>query len=479
MARWKRFRAGRDGTLTVSLAEEELGLLRALPEQLREVFESDVDDPVRSRLFPRAYLDPTAETEEAEWQSLVGPSLLRERLDALELITSTLRPCGAGGRLVADRPDARRGAGVAGCAQRHAAGARARVSVSPRRSARSIPPIPMRGRMRCTSGSRGCRVIWWRSCCDVQRHEDAFRSMIVAYAAGDRDTMSAALADDLVAYVTNADGGVDEVRGASAYMERVPGGDATYSADVTQVVSVSPSQVLAMVEIKAERKGRALHNHAGLPRAVRRRRSNRRALDGRRAPRVQRRVLVVATRPGPCGPNVRSIEWGNASRSGSTTFFPVRPFGRRARDALVGVVGRGAFGPRRIRGGSVDGSRLRRTGRRAGKASRRRARRRGHGRRSVRSSATPVIWSGRPDRPVPRRVPARAPIATVAAAAACPATSDALADGSLSLAQAQEIVRAESAVPGSERRAARDRVDAGHGRAARGGAPGRARSDRS
>lgn len=90
MPRWKRFRAGRDGTLTVSLAEEELGLLRALPEQLREVFDENEEDPARARLFPRAYLDPTAETEEAEWQAMVGPSLLRERLDALELITVTL-----------------------------------------------------------------------------------------------------------------------------------------------------------------------------------------------------------------------------------------------------------------------------------------------------------------------------------------------------------------------------------------------------
>jgi hypothetical protein len=87
--------------------------------------------------------------------------------------------------------------------------------------------------------------------------------MIEAYAAGDRDTMAAALAESLVAYVTNADGGVDEVRGASAYMARVPGGDAEYSATVTQTVSVSSSQVLAMVEIRATRKGRELHNHAG------------------------------------------------------------------------------------------------------------------------------------------------------------------------------------------------------------------------
>ncbi len=90
MARWKRFRAGRDGALTASLAEGELSLLRALPEQLREVFEEESDDPARARLFPRAYLDPTAESEEAEWQALVHPSLLRERLDALELITVTL-----------------------------------------------------------------------------------------------------------------------------------------------------------------------------------------------------------------------------------------------------------------------------------------------------------------------------------------------------------------------------------------------------
>jgi hypothetical protein len=96
-----------------------------------------------------------------------------------------------------------------------------------------------------------------------EANERAFRSMIAAYVAGDLTIMAAALADSLVAYVTNADGGVDEVRGASEYMARVPGGDAEYSATVTQVVSPSPSQVLAMVEIEAERKGRTLHNHAG------------------------------------------------------------------------------------------------------------------------------------------------------------------------------------------------------------------------
>jgi hypothetical protein len=90
MARWRRFRRGSGDALTVSLAEEELAFMRALPEQLRDVFDEETDDPARARLFPRAYLDPTAESEEAEWQALVGPSLLRERLDALALITVTL-----------------------------------------------------------------------------------------------------------------------------------------------------------------------------------------------------------------------------------------------------------------------------------------------------------------------------------------------------------------------------------------------------
>jgi hypothetical protein len=63
--------------------------------------------------------------------------------------------------------------------------------------------------------------------------------------------------------VTNAEGGVDEVRGASAYMARVPGGDASYSARLTQIASVSPTQALAMVEIRAQRKGRTSQNQAG------------------------------------------------------------------------------------------------------------------------------------------------------------------------------------------------------------------------
>jgi hypothetical protein len=96
-----------------------------------------------------------------------------------------------------------------------------------------------------------------------EAHETVFRSMIAAYDRGDRDAMATMFDDAMVGYVTNAEGGVDEVRGATAYLDRVPAGDdASYSVTVTQVVSVSASQVLGMVEIRAERNGRTLHNHA-------------------------------------------------------------------------------------------------------------------------------------------------------------------------------------------------------------------------
>lgn len=93
--------------------------------------------------------------------------------------------------------------------------------------------------------------------------ESVFRDMIAAFGAGDRQAMRGLLADDLVSYVTNAAGGADRVDGAEAYLARVPDGqDATYSATVTQAVTVAEDQVLGMVEIRAEREEKTLHNHA-------------------------------------------------------------------------------------------------------------------------------------------------------------------------------------------------------------------------
>jgi len=93
--------------------------------------------------------------------------------------------------------------------------------------------------------------------------EARFRAMIDAYSANDQAAIRALLADDIVAYITNADAGVDRVDGADAYMGRLPDvSGAEYSVSVRQSVTVAADQVLAMVEVKAARNGRALHNHA-------------------------------------------------------------------------------------------------------------------------------------------------------------------------------------------------------------------------
>jgi ketosteroid isomerase-like protein len=93
--------------------------------------------------------------------------------------------------------------------------------------------------------------------------ETVVRRFVEAFGAGDFDALRGLLADDVAAYVTNADGGVDRVDGPDGYMARVPDvSSASYSVAVTQAVDVADGQVLAMVEIKAQIDERTLHNHA-------------------------------------------------------------------------------------------------------------------------------------------------------------------------------------------------------------------------
>lgn len=104
----RRF-ARRGEQLLVTLSEAERELLRRLPDELRDAYESaDPDDDVHTRLFPRAYLDPTEENAEREWQDLVHPELLRERLDALNRIVGALdaaEPGSRGAHVVALAPE--------------------------------------------------------------------------------------------------------------------------------------------------------------------------------------------------------------------------------------------------------------------------------------------------------------------------------------------------------------------------------------
>jgi ketosteroid isomerase-like protein len=97
----------------------------------------------------------------------------------------------------------------------------------------------------------------------VSTPAEVARRLFSAYAAGDIETLRSTLDDDLVAYVTNADAGIDVVNGRTAYLARLPDLAATGgSLDVTQVVAVDAERFLAMVEIRAERNGMTLHNFA-------------------------------------------------------------------------------------------------------------------------------------------------------------------------------------------------------------------------
>lgn len=98
-----------------------------------------------------------------------------------------------------------------------------------------------------------------------QEAEKVASNFIAAFGSGDYERMAALLADDVESYVTNAEGGVNLLTGRDAYMNAINAVD--YKAvgpriAITQILTVKPGQVMVMVEIKAERKGRSLHNFA-------------------------------------------------------------------------------------------------------------------------------------------------------------------------------------------------------------------------
>jgi hypothetical protein len=91
MARGHWVRRDRAGRIVLRFEPLEIDALIDVVAELRGVLETGAgDDPVSRRLFPRAYLDPTEEASEAQWQALVQPDLLRERLDALTAVAGTL-----------------------------------------------------------------------------------------------------------------------------------------------------------------------------------------------------------------------------------------------------------------------------------------------------------------------------------------------------------------------------------------------------
>jgi hypothetical protein len=82
-------RVGRD-RVRVRLAQDELAVLRGLPDQLRTVLGEDDDEPVNRRLFPPAYLDVADIERDVEYRRLMHDDLVREKLANLDLVTGSL-----------------------------------------------------------------------------------------------------------------------------------------------------------------------------------------------------------------------------------------------------------------------------------------------------------------------------------------------------------------------------------------------------
>jgi len=82
-------RVGRD-RVRVRLAQDELAVLRGLPDQLRTVLGEDEDEPVNRRLFPPAYLDVADIERDAEYRRLMHDDLVKEKLSNLDLVTASL-----------------------------------------------------------------------------------------------------------------------------------------------------------------------------------------------------------------------------------------------------------------------------------------------------------------------------------------------------------------------------------------------------
>ena len=81
--------AGEAAVLT-RLCEELTTLLGAADEPAEAAELGEAADPVLERLFPRAYLDPTEEEAEADWQRFAHGDLVDGRRRALATMEGTL-----------------------------------------------------------------------------------------------------------------------------------------------------------------------------------------------------------------------------------------------------------------------------------------------------------------------------------------------------------------------------------------------------
>ena len=99
------------------------------------------------------------------------------------------------------------------------------------------------------------------------KNEDIAIAFIKAFEKADMAQLTALMAEDAVNYVTNRKGGVDKVLGREPYLERVKAmnvATAHLRMFIPQILTIQPGKVLLMVEVKAERSPKTLHNFAAV-----------------------------------------------------------------------------------------------------------------------------------------------------------------------------------------------------------------------
>ena len=94
----------------------------------------------------------------------------------------------------------------------------------------------------------------------------AAEALLGAFSVADFERMRETLDEHVVAHITNAGGGIDRVEGRETLLGRIEAMDlpaVRYSVELTQPpVEVDAERALVMVEVRAERDGRTLHNFA-------------------------------------------------------------------------------------------------------------------------------------------------------------------------------------------------------------------------
>jgi hypothetical protein len=99
----------------------------------------------------------------------------------------------------------------------------------------------------------------------MDKTQEIAKHFFQAFDEADYLAMERTLATNLKSYITNAEGGVNLLEGRDVFMQSIKAmdvGHVPHTITITQITNIRPDQVMTMIEIKAERKGRMLHNHA-------------------------------------------------------------------------------------------------------------------------------------------------------------------------------------------------------------------------